>query len=340
MLLFQLSYNKSRGFRSLYASLYDAFCLPLRGYRKEEDMKLVSLKTDYVFKEVFSRENVRKQFLSDVLGIPLESIRTVRIANSFLLRQYRWQKEGIIDMSLELNDDTCIDLELQVKPQKYWYKRQLFYLARIYAGNLRTGQNYDRLRKCISIGILDFKLRTDERYHTKYTLRSEDGAGYPDLFEIHTIELGKPLSGEDAVDDWIRLFNARSEEDLAMIGRKSIGITEAIDALRELSLGRKLRYLFEMRQKAKRDRWAEDEYVRDEGIAIGRAQGKAEGKAEDILELLADIGEVSDELRRQIMKQKDIDVLSAWHRLAARSRTVKEFEKTVLEEQYEYGNQV
>lgn len=80
-------------------------------------MKLVSLKTDYVFNEVFSHENVRKQFLSDVLGIPLENIRTVRIANSFLRRRYRWQKEGIIDMSLELNDDTCIDLELQVRTQ-------------------------------------------------------------------------------------------------------------------------------------------------------------------------------------------------------------------------------
>lgn len=305
------------------------FCLLLQDYRKEKDMKLVSLKTDYVFKEVFSHENVRKQFLSDVLGIPPERIRTVRITNSFLRRQYRWQKEGIIDMALELNDDTCIDLELQVRTQNYWYKRQLFYLSRMYAGGLRTGQNYDRLRKCISIGILDFKLRPDDRYHTKYILRSEDGLEYPDLFEIHTIELGKPLGGSEAVDDWIRLFNAESEEDLAMIGRKSLGIGEAIEALRELSLGRKLRYYFEMRQKAKRDRWAEDAYVRDEGIAIG----KAEAKAEDILELLGDKGDVSKELRTRIMKQKDLNVLSRWLRFAACSRTIEEFENAVAGEQ-------
>lgn len=299
-------------------------------------MKLVSLKTDYVFKEVFSHENVRKQFLSDVLGIPPESIRTVRITSSFLRRQYRWQKEGIIDMSLELNDNTCIDLELQVRAQNYWYKRQLFYLAKLYAGSLRTGQNYDRLRKCISIGILDFKLRPDGRYHTKYTLRSEDGAEYPDLFEIHTIELGKPLNGKDPVDDWIRLFNAETEEDLAMIGRKSLGLAEAIEALRELSLGRKLRYYLEGRQKARRDRWAEDEYVRDEGIAIGkergRAEGKAEGKAEDILELLGEMGEVSGKMRTRIMNQKDLSVLNRWFRLAVQSRTVEEFERAASEE--------
>lgn len=288
-------------------------------------MRLVSLKEDYAFKEVFSRENVRKQFLSDVLEIPLENIRTVRITNSFLRRQYRWQKEGIIDMSLELNDDTCVDLELQVRSQKYWYKRQLFYLARMYAGSLHTGQNYDGLRKCISIGILDFKLTQDRRYHTKYTLRSEDGSQYPDLLEIHTIELGKELSRGGAVDDWIRLFNAESEEDLAMIGSKNLGIREAIEALRELSLGRKLRYIFEMREKARRDRWAEDEFVRDEG--------RAEGRAEDILELLGDVGDVSDELRERIMNQRDLDILSRWHRLAARSRTVEEFESAVSEEQ-------
>lgn len=255
--------------------------------------------------------------------------------SSFLRRQYRWQKEGIIDMSLELNDNTCIDLELQVRAQNYWFKRQLFYLAKMYAGGLRTGQNYDRLRKCISIGILDFKLSADRRYHTKYTLRSVDGAEYPDLFEIHTIELGKPLSG-DAIDDWIRLFNAESEEDLAMIRRRSLGIVEAMEALRELSLGRKLRYYFDMRQKARRDRWAEDEYVRDEGIAIGReqekAEGKAEGRAEAVLDLLIDKGAVPEELRARIMSQRDLDVLSRWHRQAAQSRTVEEFERVVSKE--------
>lgn len=303
--------------------ILQVFRLLLQNYRKEEDMRLVSLKTDYVFKEVFSHENVRKQFLSDVLGIPLECIRAVRITHPYLLRQYRRQKEGILDMSLELNDDTCIDLELQVRQQNYWYKRQLFYLTKMYAGSLRTGQNYDRLRKCISIGILDFKLRPDERYHTKYTLRSEDGAEYSDLLEIHTIELGKPLSGSNAVDDWICLFNAKCEEDLAMMGEKSAGIREAIEALRELSLGGRLRYYFEMRQKAKRDRWAEDAFVRDEGIAIGRAQG--------ILELLDDIGDVSEELRARIMNQKDLSVLSAWHKQAARSRTMEEFESAIFE---------
>ena len=47
-------------------------------------MEKISLKADYAFKELFAHEKVRKQFLSDVLGIPLEQIRSVRMANPFL----------------------------------------------------------------------------------------------------------------------------------------------------------------------------------------------------------------------------------------------------------------
>ena len=46
------------------------------------DMKLVSLKSDYAFKELFSHENIRKQFLSDMLDIPFENIQSVALVNT------------------------------------------------------------------------------------------------------------------------------------------------------------------------------------------------------------------------------------------------------------------
>lgn len=67
-------------------------------------MKLISLKTDYAFRELFSYENVRKQFLSDVLGIPLEEIKRVRITSPFLWKRRARQKQGILDMALELEN--------------------------------------------------------------------------------------------------------------------------------------------------------------------------------------------------------------------------------------------
>ena len=52
---------------------------------------------------------------------------------------------------------------------------------------------------------------------------------------------------------------------------------------------------------------------------------RAEGKAESIIELLEEPGDVSPDLRETIMAQKDIAVLKAWHKKAARVESVEEF---------------
>lgn len=57
-----------------------------------------------------------------------------------------------------------------------------------------------------------------------------------------------------------------------------------------------------------------------------RAEGKAEGKAEDILELLEEVGIVSDELRETVLSQRNLEILRKWHKLAARVETIEEFE--------------
>lgn len=90
------------------------------------------------------------------------------------------------------------------------------------------------------------------------------------------MELSKTLKGTQAVDDWIRLFNAESEEDLEMIKERNAGIREAIGAIREMSLrrDRDLRYLYEEHLKRIRDCRGEDAYVRNEGREEGRIEGK------------------------------------------------------------------
>ena len=77
-------------------------------------MELISLKADFAAKELFAHEKVRKQFLSDTLGIPLKDIKSVRLLNPFLRRRYKRQKQGILDVVLELNDNAKIDIEMQV----------------------------------------------------------------------------------------------------------------------------------------------------------------------------------------------------------------------------------
>ena len=165
-------------------------------------------------------------------------------------------------MVLELNDNAKINIEMQVRRQKHWTRRNLYYLAGMYTDGLMLGERYEKLPRCSSISLLDYDFFPDrEEYHAVYRLRDSEGRDLTDLWELHIIELTKALKGTP-VDDWIRLFNAESVEELDMITTKNEGITEAINVLKSMSLRRPLKALFEDYMKAKRDRWDEDEYIK------------------------------------------------------------------------------
>ena len=82
--------------------------------------KIISLKYDYAFKHLFLNEAVRRYFISDALGIPLEEIHSARLANTFLWKRYWKQKQGILDVVVELNDDSKVNIELQIEMISYW----------------------------------------------------------------------------------------------------------------------------------------------------------------------------------------------------------------------------
>lgn len=92
-----------------------------------------------------------------------------------------------------------------------------------------------------------------------------------------------------------------------------------------MGLIRTIRWFYDGYWRAKRDRWAEDEYVRDEGIAIGKAEGEAKGKAEYILQLLETLGEVPQDLRDKIKAERNTQVLDRLHLSAARADSIPQF---------------
>ena len=213
---------------------------------------------------------MKEYFISDMLDIPIENIRSLKLRNTNLWRRYKYQKQGIVDVLLELNDDTKINIELQIRTVKHWDKRQLFYMGKLLTEELSTGEDYEQMKKCITISILDFNLTWDNNYHRKYLLREENGELFSDLVELHILELNKVLTGQ-RIDEWIQLFNVETEEDLEMLETmtKNPGILEAIKEVRQMSLGKWARARYDEHMKMVRDQNARDDYVRDEGINIG-----------------------------------------------------------------------
>ena len=68
---------------------------------------------------------------------------------------------------------------------------------------------------------------------------------------------------------------------------------------------------------------------RAEGWKDGRAEGKVEDRAEAVIELLEDLGALSDSLKTCIMEQTDLELLKKWLKAAARAKSIEEFEHAV-----------
>ena len=130
-----------------------------------------------------------------------------------------------------------------------------------------------------------------KKYHSVYYLRDEEGKLFTDLFEVHIIELRKQLKGNDAVNDWIRFFNAKSGEELDMIHTKNVGINAAIGEVKKMSLSEHMRARYEAHMKEIRDRNAREDYVRK----LGREEG--ENRANELYRRLAEQNRMEDIVR-------------------------------------------
>ncbi|MDD3205916.1 MAG: hypothetical protein PHS74_09330, partial [Lachnospiraceae bacterium] len=95
-------------------------------------------------------------------------------------------------------------------------------------------------------------------------------------------------------------------------------IKEAISKLKLINLAAYPIAIYEAKLKSIRDRNARDAYVRDDGIATGKAQF--------IIELLEVKGTVSPALKERILQEKNSTNLSRWHKLASQIDTIDQFE--------------
>lgn len=62
--------------------------------------------------------------------------------------------------------------------------------------------------------------------------------------------------------------------------------------------------------------------IRGEGKSVGRL----ESRIEDILELLEELGQVPQRIIELIKAEDNLNILSRWHKSAARATSITEFE--------------
>ena len=127
-------------------------------------------KVDFCFKELMADEKVRQGFIGTLLGVDPKEIRETRLLPTILRKGSREEKLGILDVRVLLHSGSQMDLEMQVAPFELWAERSLFYLSKMYLEQIQEGQDYDVIKKCIHVGILDFTLfKNCERFFQGFT---------------------------------------------------------------------------------------------------------------------------------------------------------------------------
>ena len=215
----------------------------------------IRMTNDYLFRALMQRNNkVLKALICSLLHLNINEISSVRIANPIELGKHIDDKDFCLDIKVELDQHTVINLEMQVLNEGNWPERSLVYLCRAF-DNLSKGEDYAEIKPAIHIGILDFTLFPDfpEFFATYWLMNEKNRHVYSRKFRLSVLDLNQmELASEEdrkyKVDYWANLFKSTTWEELKMLAKSDEYIQEAVDTVYQLSQEEKIRLQCEARE--------------------------------------------------------------------------------------------
>lgn len=92
-----------------------------------------SMTNDYMFRAtVQKRPKILKGLISSLLHLNTTDIVSIEITNPILLGESIKDKGFVLDIHVCLNNNTMLDLEMQVVNEHNWPERSLSYLCRVF----------------------------------------------------------------------------------------------------------------------------------------------------------------------------------------------------------------
>ena len=97
-----------------------------------------NMTNDYMFRAILQKnEFVLRGLIGALLHLDQADIKSVEITNPIILGEQIDNKQFVLDINIVLNNNICLNLELQVINRTNWQDRSLSYLCRM----------FDQLRK-------------------------------------------------------------------------------------------------------------------------------------------------------------------------------------------------
>lgn len=260
--------------------------------------RLMDLKVDYAFKQLFGNEknkDITVVFLNAILQrTGRNQIKDMSFLNTEAGGEYTEDKQSRMDLLVTTNSDEQINVEIQFTNQYDMIKRSIYYWAGVYRSPFKKKMSYKELRPVIAINILNFNLfkQTDD-FHTTYHLyEDEEKFKLTDVMEFHFIEMSKLIKDwkddkldpwNDVLARWLMLLGMVDHwndkvydeiyQELEEIAMKDESLRNAFQTWEELSMTQDQYLAYEARLKRIRD---EEAAQREAELRIQEAKEEAE----------------------------------------------------------------
>ena len=182
-------------------------------------MRSANLLNDFAFKYVFGEDcKEANDALKSLLTVFLErKVNHVVVKNSEMVKDYTKMKSPRLDLLVEFDDQTTVDLEMQLRQTKdNLLNRFNYYLARLHGSQDMEGKSYSQLKETIVMVFFNLIIADDDDICSLYTMRKYSGIPLvkdekEDRMKLMTIEmpkvdLNKPLEDMNEQEKMIYYF--------------------------------------------------------------------------------------------------------------------------------------
>ena len=182
-------------------------------------MRSANLLNDFAFKYVFGEDcKEANDALKSLLTVFLErKVNHVVVKNSEMVKDYSKMKNSRLDLLVEFDDQTTVDLEMQLRQTKdNLLNRFNYYLARLHGSQDMEGKSYSQLKETIVMVFFNLIIADDDDICSLYTMRKYSGIPLvkdekEDRMKLMTIEmpkvdLNKPLEDMNEQEKMIYYF--------------------------------------------------------------------------------------------------------------------------------------
>ena len=254
-----------------------------------EKLFKITLRNDYAFKRVFGVEenkDVLQDLLECILDIPPESISGLELLDKEFHKDSINDKTGVLDVKLRLKNNTIIDIEIQNSWHFDFPERSLYYWSKMYNENIKQGQDYTKLPKCITINLIGKGFNKNKRLHNKYLVLEQDTKEpLASKLEIHILNLEKAsLVKEGQCKDnkakrllnWLKFIETDDREVRKMLEKESPTMKKANAAISVMEMSPRDKWLYDSRMKYEHDRASCISEGYRQGLDKGAYQNKLE----------------------------------------------------------------